>query len=32
MDPGLLAIPEQLEVQVGGAIVFTRAIQRFERV
>jgi uncharacterized protein YaaQ len=32
MDPGLLAIPEQLEVQVGGAIVFTRSIQRFVRV
>lgn len=32
LDPGLLALPEQLEVEVGGAIVFTRAIDRFIRV
>lgn len=29
LEPGLLAIPERFEVEVGGAIVFTRRIDRF---
>jgi uncharacterized protein YaaQ len=29
LEPGLLAIPENFEVEVGGAIVFTRPIERF---
>jgi uncharacterized protein YaaQ len=29
LEPGLLAIPENFEVEVGGAIVFTRRIERF---
>jgi uncharacterized protein YaaQ len=29
LEPGLLAVPERFEVEVGGAIVFTRPIARF---
>lgn len=29
LEPGLLAVPERFEVEVGGAIVFTRPIDRF---
>lgn len=32
MDPGLLVFPEQLEVEVGGAIVFIRSLDRFVQV
>ncbi len=29
LEPGLLAVPERFEVEVGGAIIFTRSIDRF---
>lgn len=29
LEPGLLAVPERFEVEVGGAIIFTRPIDRF---
>ncbi len=32
LEPGLLAVPERFEVEVGGAIVFVRPISRFVRV
>ncbi len=32
LEPGLLAVPERFEVEVGGAIVFTRRIDRFVQV
>jgi uncharacterized protein YaaQ len=32
LEPGLLAVPERFEVEVGGAIVFTRPIDRFVQV
>lgn len=32
LEPGLLAVPERFEVEVGGAIVFTSPIDRFVQV
>ena len=29
LEPGLLAVPERFEVEVGGAIIFTRPISQF---
>lgn len=32
LEPGLLAVPERFEVEVGGAILFTRRVSRFVQV
>lgn len=32
LEPGLLYIPENFEVEVGGAIVFVADVSRFERI
>ena len=32
LEPGLLAMPERFEVEVGGAIVFVRPVERFEQL
>jgi len=32
LEPGLLYMPENFEVEVGGAIVFVAAVERFERL
>ncbi|MDP9374805.1 MAG: cyclic-di-AMP receptor [Chloroflexota bacterium] len=32
LEPGLFAMPESFEVEVGGAIVFIRPIERFEQL
>ena len=32
LEPGLLYIPENFEVEVGGAIVFVADVARFERI
>lgn len=32
LEPGLLYLPENIEVEVGGAIVFVMNVNRFERL
>ena len=32
LEPGLLYMPENFEVEVGGAVVFVADVQRFERL
>jgi uncharacterized protein YaaQ len=32
LEPGLLYLPENIEVEVGGAIVFVLNVTRFERL
>lgn len=32
LEPGLLYMPENFEVEVGGAVVFVAAVARFERL
>jgi len=32
LEPGLLYMPENFEVEVGGAVVFVADIERFERI
>ena len=32
LEPGLLYMPENFEVEVGGAVIFTHNIVRFERL
>ena len=32
LEPGLLYMPENFEVEVGGAVVFVAAVERFERL
>ncbi len=32
LEPGLLYMPENFEVEVGGAIVFVLDVERFERI
>lgn len=32
LEPGLLYVPDRFEVEVGGAIVFVQAVERFERL
>lgn len=32
LEPGLLYMPENFEVEVGGAIVFVADVERFERI
>ena len=32
LEPGLLYLPENIEVEVGGAIVFVMDVDRFERL
>ncbi len=32
LEPGLLYMPENFEVEVGGAVVFVANVQRFERL
>lgn len=32
LEPGLLYLPENIEVEVGGAIVFVMDVNRFERL
>ncbi|HLU36603.1 MAG TPA: cyclic-di-AMP receptor [Thermomicrobiales bacterium] len=32
LEPGLLYMPENFEVEVGGAIVFVLNVTRFERI
>jgi uncharacterized protein YaaQ len=31
-EPGILYVPEELEVEVGGAVLFTLPVVRFERI
>lgn len=32
LEPGLLYMPENFEVEVGGAVIFTHNVVRFERL
>lgn len=32
LEPGLLYVPENFEVEVGGAVVFVADVSRFERI